>query len=142
MRILPLRERRDDIFGLAEFYLAQQNARHGKAKRLSARAMRLLEAYDFPGNVRELVSIVQKAFVMSEDDDLTDALEEALAGDAAASASGVAPRSLSESTDQTLQRRLREAMAACRTTREMAAYLGVSQATVVRKLKRYALTRD
>ncbi len=142
VRILPLRERRDDIFGLAEFYLAQQNARHGKAKRLSARAMRLLEAYDFPGNVRELVSLVQKAFVMSEDDDLTDALEEALAGDAAASPAGGGPRSLSESTDQTLQRRLREAMAACRTTREMAAYLGVSQATVVRKLKRYALTRD
>jgi PAS domain S-box-containing protein len=142
VRILPLRERRDDIFGLAEFYLAQQNARHGKAKRLSPRAMRLLDAHDFPGNVRELVSLIQKAFVMSEDDDLTDALEEALAGDASGEASGGAPRTLAESTDQANQRRLREAMAACRTTREMAAYLGVSQATVVRKLKRYALTRD
>ncbi|MGE4535630.1 MAG: sigma 54-interacting transcriptional regulator [Desulfovibrio sp.] len=142
VRILPLRERREDIFGLAEFYLAQQNVRHGKAKRLSAKAMRLLEAHDFPGNVRELVSLIQKAFVMSEDDDLTDALEEALAGDAGEGGADAAPRSLAESTDQTNLRRLREAMAACRTTREMAAYLGVSQATVVRKLKRYALTRD
>lgn len=142
VRILPLRERREDIFGLAEFYLAQQNARHGKAKRLSAKAMRLLEAHDFPGNVRELVSLVQKAFVMSEDDDLTDALEEALAGEDGAVAVQSAPRTLAESTDQTSLRRLREALAACRTTREMAAYLGVSQATVVRKLKRYALTRD
>jgi PAS domain S-box-containing protein len=142
VRILPLRERREDIFGLAEFYLAQQNARHGKAKRLSAKAMRLLEAHDFPGNVRELVSLIQKAFVMSEDDDLTDALEEALAGEDGAVAAPSAPRTLAESTDQTSLRRLREALAACRTTREMAAYLGVSQATVVRKLKRYALTRD
>ncbi|QAZ67701.1 sigma-54 interaction domain-containing protein [Solidesulfovibrio carbinolicus] len=143
VRIAPLRERREDIFGLAEFYLAQQNARHGKAKRLSARAMRQLEAYAFPGNVRELVSIIQKAFVMSDDDDLTDALIEALAGDtppAVDTPSG--PRPLADSTEQTAIRRLREAMAACRTTREMAAHLGVSQATVVRKLKRYGLSRS
>ncbi|MEA4854831.1 sigma-54 interaction domain-containing protein [Solidesulfovibrio sp.] len=142
VRIAPLRERRDDIFGLAEFYLSQQNARHGKAKRLSLKAMRLLEAYDFPGNVRELVSLIQKAFVMSDDDDLTEALEEALAGDDGGAAAGGGPRPLAESMEQASQRRLREALAACRTTREMAAYLGVSQATVVRKLKRYGLHRD
>ncbi len=141
VRIAPLRERRDDIFGLAEFYLSQQNARHGKAKRLSPKAMRFLEAYDFPGNVRELVNLIQKAFVMSDDDDLTEALAEALTGDGPLENSRPGPRRLVESTDQTSLRRLREAMAACRTTRQMAAYLGVSQSTVVRKLKRYALTR-
>jgi transcriptional regulator with PAS, ATPase and Fis domain len=142
VRIAPLRERRDDIFGLAEFYLSQQNTRHGKAKRLSPRAMRLLEAYDFPGNVRELVNLIQKAFVMSDDDDLTEALDEALSGDGGLAPVRPGPRRLAESTDQASLRRLREAMAACRTTRQMAAYLGVSQATVVRKLKRYALSRD
>lgn len=141
VRIAPLRERREDIFGLAEFYLAQQNARHGKAKRLSPRAMRLLEGYDFPGNVRELVSLIQKAFVMSDDDDLTEALEEALVGEAPFGASSSTPRSLAESAEQTNIRRLREAMAVCRTTRQMAAYLGISQATVVRKLKRHGLNR-
>ena len=142
VRIIALRERREDIFGLAEFYLAQQNARHGRAKRLSARAMRHLEAYDFPGNVRELVSIIQKAFVMSDDDDLTEALIEALAGDMPLPASLPGPRPLVQSTEQASIRRLREAMAVCRTTREMAAHLGVSQATVVRKLKRYGLSRS
>jgi len=141
VRIAPLRERREDIFGLAEFYLAQQNARHGKAKRLSARAMRQLESYDFPGNVRELVSIVQKAFVMSDDDDLTEAISEALAGEGLLDAPAPGPRPLAQSTEQANIRRLREAMAVCRTTREIAVHLGVSQATVVRKLKRYGLTR-
>jgi len=140
VRIAPLRERREDIFGLAEYYLAQQNLRHGKARRLSLRAMRLLEAYDFPGNVRELVGLIQKAFVMSDDDDLTEALGEALAGDSPLRAAENGPRPLAESTDQTSIRRLREALAACRTTRQMAAYLGVSQSTVVRKLRRYGLT--
>lgn len=141
VRIAPLRERREDIFGLAEYYLAQLNERHGKAKRLSLRAMRLLEGYDFPGNVREMVSLIQKAFVMSDDDDLTEALAEALADDAPEDAPSNRPRSLPESTEQASVRRLREALAACRTTREMADYLGVSQSTVVRKLRRYGLSR-
>jgi len=79
---------------------------------------------------------------MSDDDDLTEALAEALAGDAPVSSTTPGPRPLSETTDQANLRRLREALTACRTTREMAAYLGVSQATVVRKLKRYGLRRD
>ncbi|MHC1710934.1 MAG: sigma 54-interacting transcriptional regulator [Solidesulfovibrio sp.] len=141
VRIAPLRERREDIFGLAEFYLAQQNVRHGKTKRLSLRAMRLLEGHDFPGNVRELVNLIQKAFVMSDDDDLTEALSEALAEDASHAASQPGPRPLLESTEHTSLRRLREAMAVCRTTRQMATYLGVSQSTVVRKLKHHGLTR-
>ena len=140
VRIAPLRERREDIFGLAEYYLTQLNSRHGKARRLSLRAMRQLEAYDFPGNVRELVGLIQKAFVMSDDDDLTDALSEALAGDSPIHASESGPRPLAESTDQTSIRRLREALAACGNTRQMAAYLGVSQSTVVRKLKRYGIS--
>ena len=80
---------------------------------------------------------------MSDDDDLTDALVEALAGDAPPAVDTPSgPRPLADSTEQTAIRRLREAMAACRTTREMAAHLGVSQATVVRKLKRYGLSRS
>ncbi|WP_243313176.1 sigma 54-interacting transcriptional regulator [Fundidesulfovibrio agrisoli] len=135
VRIAPLRDRREDIFGLAEHYLAGCNTRYNKSKRLSPRAIRLLEAHDFPGNVRELVGIIQKAFVMSEGDDITEAIEEAL---------GVAPalgstRGLVESTDQASVLALRHAAARCRTTREMAACLGVSQSTVVRKLAKYGI---
>ena len=144
VRIAPLRERREDIFGLAEFYLAQSNARYRKTKRLSPRAMRLLESHDYPGNVRELVSLIQKAFVMSEGDDLTEALEEALGvtGPPGASKPGMGARTLSETTDQASIRVLRQAVARCRTTREMAAYLGVSQSTVVRKLGKYGLKAE
>ena len=144
VRIAPLRERREDIFGLAEFYLANFNSRHGKSKRLSSRAMRLLESHEYPGNVRELVGLIQKAFVMSEGDDLTDALEEALGSSTAVGSSRAdgAPRTLTETTDQASIRLLQQAMARCRTTREMAAFLGVSQSTVVRKLGKYGLSND
>jgi len=141
VRIAPLRERREDIFGLAEFYLAASNARYAKSKRLSPKAMRLLEAHDYPGNVRELVGIIQKAFVMSEGDDLTQAVEEALGmgGSGASGLGEAAPRSLAETTDLAGARLLRQAAARCRTTREMAAFLGVSQSTVVRKLARHGI---
>ncbi|MFP5220908.1 MAG: sigma 54-interacting transcriptional regulator [Acidobacteriota bacterium] len=144
VRIAPLRERREDIFGLAEFYLANFNASHGKSKRLSPRAVRLLESYEYPGNVRELVGIIQKAFVMGEGDDLTEALEEAMgvSPSSALIAPGGSPRSLTETTDQATLRILRQAAARCRTTREMAAYLGVSQSTVVRKLAKYGMALD
>ncbi|GFK96105.1 DNA-binding transcriptional activator HyfR [Fundidesulfovibrio magnetotacticus] len=138
VRIAPLRERREDIFGLAEFYLAACNARYAKAKRLTPKAMRLLEAHDYPGNVRELVGIIQKAFVMSEGDDLTEAVQEAL-GPGGGALGEAQPRGLAESADQASARALRQAAARCRTTREMATLLGVSQSTVVRKLARYGI---
>ena len=140
VRIAPLRERREDIFGLAEFYLEGSNRRYSKAKRLSSRAMRLLENHDYPGNVRELAGIIQKAFVMSEGDDLTQAVEEALGvGQAGMARPTAQPRNLNETTAQANIRVLRQAAAQCRTTREMAIFLGVSQSTVVRKLAKYGI---
>jgi len=91
--------------------------------------------------VRELVGIIQKAFVMGEGDDLTEALEEAMGVSPSSGliAPGSSPRSLTETTDQATLRILKQAAARCRTTREMAAYLGVSQSTVVRKLAKYGM---
>jgi PAS domain S-box-containing protein len=141
VRIAPLRERKEDIFGLAEFYLKHFNTRHKKRRRLSLKAVRLLEHYDYPGNVRELVGIIQKAYVMSEEEDITAALKEAMPG-AAGEAPGQEPRSLPGEVAAANVQALRKAMAACHGTREMARYLGVSQSTVVRKLKRYGLSPD
>ena len=103
--------------------------------------MRLLEHYDYPGNVRELVGIIQKAYVMSEEEDITAALKEAMPG-AAGEAPGQEPRSLPGEVAAANVQALRKALAACHGTREMARYLGVSQSTVVRKLKRYGLSPE
>ena len=142
--IPPLRERREDIFGLINHYLAHFNEKFGVKKRLSLKAVRLLESHDYPGNVRELVGILQKAFVMSEGDDLTGAIEEALSGrmDGSRPKRPQSPRTLDEEVDEAVSAALGKAFAICRTTREMARYLGVSQATIVRKMQRYGLSPD
>ena len=56
----PLRERREDIPLLCDALLGRQ-AKHGGLSRLNAAALAALQAYDFPGNVRELGNILERA---------------------------------------------------------------------------------
>ncbi|MDR1909467.1 MAG: sigma-54 dependent transcriptional regulator [Spirochaetaceae bacterium] len=62
--IPPLRERREDIPLLAEHVLAKLCARMGRPLReLDPQAAALLASYDFPGNVRELENILERALI-------------------------------------------------------------------------------
>jgi two-component system response regulator PilR (NtrC family) len=66
IEVAPLRERREDIANLADFFLARCAAEHGKEMRgFAPDAMRALDAYSFPGNVRELENIVERAVTLS-----------------------------------------------------------------------------
>jgi len=61
----PLRHRREDIPLLAEHFLRKFGVEHGRAPRMSPEAMRRLESYDFPGNVRELENLIERAVALS-----------------------------------------------------------------------------
>lgn len=60
----PLRERKDDISLLAEYFLGKF-ARGGTRKTLSKDAMQLLSDYRWPGNVRELANVIERAVLLS-----------------------------------------------------------------------------
>jgi two-component system nitrogen regulation response regulator GlnG len=69
IHIPPLRERREDVRLLAEFFLQRQSARRrGLTLRFTEDALALLEAYDWPGNVRELENTIQRACALSNTD--------------------------------------------------------------------------
>jgi len=62
----PLRDRAEDLEELGRGFLKAFAAKHGRAaKQISAEAWRFLRAYDFPGNVRELANIIERAVIVS-----------------------------------------------------------------------------
>ncbi|MBN8893906.1 MAG: sigma-54-dependent Fis family transcriptional regulator [Rhodanobacter sp.] len=67
LRVPPLRERRGDVPQLAAFILKSLAGKSGQeVGRLTPAALDALEAYDFPGNVRELENILERAMAMSD----------------------------------------------------------------------------
>jgi len=61
----PLRQRVEDIPLLVNFFLREFSAKRGEHLSLSAEAMQALLDYDFPGNVRELKNIIERASVLA-----------------------------------------------------------------------------
>lgn len=63
--IPPLKERKDDIPLLIDHFLKKFSSENGKEKAISVEARDLLMKYDYPGNVRELENIIERATVIS-----------------------------------------------------------------------------
>ncbi|SRR5581483_7060432 len=71
LKLPPLRERQDEIAVLAERILARHSDRIAMPpRRLSPRALELLQRYRWPGNVRELENALERAVVLAEDEEI------------------------------------------------------------------------
>jgi transcriptional regulator with PAS, ATPase and Fis domain len=125
-----LRDRRDDIALLAETLLTRLAP--GRAYSLSAEARAQLQAYDFPGNIRELRNILERAILMADGDTLlAEHLPPELAGEAVAGIPDmdIVPLEMAE------LRYLQWALARHNGDRKsLAAQLGISERTLYRKL--------
>ena len=68
----PLRERREDIPYLADFFLKQYADKNRRLiQGFTPRAIDLLMRYDWPGNVRELENVIERAVIMSRAEVIT-----------------------------------------------------------------------
>jgi DNA-binding NtrC family response regulator len=69
VQLPPLRERKEDIPGLVEFFTKKYCDENGKPLyRFSSEALKVLMDYHWPGNVRELENVVERAVVLSQDE--------------------------------------------------------------------------
>ena len=65
----PLRDRKDDVPLLVQAFIAEFNTRDRRTvKGVSAAAMRQLEGYDWPGNVREVRNVIERATILARGD--------------------------------------------------------------------------
>jgi DNA-binding NtrC family response regulator len=65
----PLRERKDDILILVEYFVQRYANRAGKNIRLiDQKTLDLLQSYDWPGNIRELQNVIERSIILSATD--------------------------------------------------------------------------
>ena len=69
IHVPPLRERREDTLLLAKYFIERYAAKTGKTIRwFDKQTAQLLEDYDWPGNIRELQNVVERAMILCESD--------------------------------------------------------------------------
>jgi len=95
VEIPSLSERRDDIPALAEYFFARYAAEQGiRPPAISEEAMAALQAYDWPGNVRQLRNVVERTIILTPRDQLetieAEMLSEEISGGNAAGNGGMA----------------------------------------------------
>jgi PAS domain S-box-containing protein len=144
IRIPPLRERPEDIFELIRFYMTRYSRTYRTQRKLMPETLEKLHTYAFPGNVRELKNLVKRAVVMGESEMLDGFLNRSLETVPSPGKSARGPRAggprLTEEVNAYEKELLARAVRQCRTTRELSSALGISQPTVVRKMKKHGLS--
>jgi len=69
VKIPPLRERKEDVKFLAKYYLEKFSSLYNKPKRdFTSEAWKFLLSYSFPGNVRELKNMIERAIIISTEE--------------------------------------------------------------------------
>jgi two-component system response regulator HydG len=136
----PLRERREDIPLLVEFFLDKYNRKMATHARVGEGVMERLLHYDYPGNVREIENMVEQAVALCSGGVITvdDILPQA-----PRKASSTKGRTLADIVDDAERDAVETALRACDGSRERAAEaLDISPTTLWRKMTRLGITFD
>lgn len=143
IKMPSLTERRDDLPQLIYQFLEKLNERHGSTKKLENETVTLLGRYNFPGNVRELENILERAYVLSGNRDEinpSDLPEEVRLRIVPPRNMGEEPASLANAIDLAERDYLQRACERYTRQVDIAEALNVSQPTVQRLLKKHQLT--
>lgn len=135
IKIPPLRERQEDIIHLGLLFLKKFNKKYAMDKKISPKVIQSFLRYEWPGNVRELENTIERLVVTSDSnvilmDDLMEKTKiesERIPG-------------LRNTVEETEKNLLVHAIQHCKSTREMAVILGISQSSVVKKMRKYGLS--
>ncbi|MBA4493308.1 sigma-54 interaction domain-containing protein [Paenactinomyces guangxiensis] len=151
--IPPLRERKEDLYGLVDFYMKKFADRLGKeTKRLSSQVWKKFYEYHWPGNIRELENIIEYIVNLEIGDLVTMSSLPASLRENAENENGTdqplsvwqnkttldpSPLKIEETEEYLIQQALRRFGTSTEGKRKAAEALGISLATLYRRLQRY-----
>lgn len=147
LEIPPLRYRVDDIEPLTEMFIESSNKKYNKNKTISPNALACFKNYSWPGNVRELENLIERLVIVVNEEvieveHLPESIKmEYIAQDVSSRALANAATPL-ERVKRDLEKRILEKLYREHgNTYKLAQLLKINQSTVVRKLKKYNITK-
>ncbi len=140
LSIPPLRERREDILPLARHFAARAAKAIGRpSPEISSEALETLERHTFPGNVRELRNVIERAVALAGESPIGT---EHLHLEPASSSTIAAAPDTTDPGRKDERQRIIDALAQCAGNQTRAAeVLGISRRTLVNRLGEYGLAR-
>jgi transcriptional regulator with GAF, ATPase, and Fis domain len=139
IHVPPLRERREDILLLAKYFIERYAANAGKRIRsVDKRTAQFLEDYDWPGNIRELQNVIQRAVILCNSETL--AVEEAWFRSTSRNQDDALPPHCIEEK-QRIEAALEESRGRISGPRGAATRLGIPRTTLEAKIKRLTINK-
>lgn len=139
--IPPLRDRKADIQPIVDWILPTVCRRVGsKEKRISGEAMKLLVSYDWPGNIRELENIIERAVIMSEGNTILSGDIALKRGSRNITEPGLGKKSIREAVEEAEKIAIENALIISKGSREEAMkILGIGKTSFYEKIKKYGI---
>lgn len=142
INIPPLRDRPGDIDVLSKYFVSLNNSKYRCHRKLDNGLLDILTRFDWPGNVRELENVIERLFVMSEEDvirkeNLRSVFNENRSNTTNSNNANVSIRPLKEAKWDLEKQLVSKAYEMYRSTYKVAEVLQVDQSTVVKLLHKH-----
>jgi Nif-specific regulatory protein len=138
IRVPPLRDHAEDIPALVDHFLGPLCVEYRRPVKLTAAALRRLHEYSWPGNVRQLRSVLENALAMSAGDTI-DADDLPLGPDRRKPAEGLPTLNLEELEADAMRQALKQTAG---NKAQAARLLGIHRDTLMQKLRRYGIDKE
>lgn len=142
IKVPSLRERQEDIPYLIQLFLDKFNKTYDKEYYFAKSTLDVLEQYEWPGNIRELENLIERLVITSKSNEITiDDLpinmtrmkhQELFLSDSL-------DKPLPEIVEKLEKKLIQKAYQTHKTTRKMAKALGITQSSLIRRMKKYKL---
>ncbi len=149
INVPPLRERKDDLPLLVEYFVKKCSKKINKnVSEISPEVMEVFLWYDWPGNVRELENIIERAVILCKDksigkDELPSFLIEGMSNLERRSGNKRGYKTLKEALKFSEKEIIRNTLQACGGNRKKAAQiLGINRTTLYNKMRDYGLLKE